>query len=59
MLCVGLEGQRVFEQRGKQESRSFDELLQIKWPKEVKATFSRAMFFLQSWFVIEKYAGVN
>ena len=45
MLCVGLEGQRVFEQRGKKESRSYDELLQIKWPKEVKATFSRAMFF--------------
>ena len=24
-----------------------------------KATFPRAMFLWQSWFVIEKYAGVN
>ena len=28
--------QRVFEQRGKKESRAFDELLQVKWPKEVE-----------------------
>ena len=27
-LCVGLECQRVFEQRGKKESRTYDELLQ-------------------------------
>ena len=35
-LCVGLEGKRVFEKRGKKESRTYAELLQIKWPKEVK-----------------------
>ena len=35
-LCVGIEGQRVFKQWGKKESRAYDELLQIKWPKEVK-----------------------
>ena len=28
------EGQRVFEERGKTESRAYDELLQVKWPKE-------------------------
>ena len=30
------EGQRVFKQRGQKESRAYDELLQIKWPKEVE-----------------------
>ena len=35
VMC-GTEGQRVFEQRGKKESRAYDELLQINWPTEVK-----------------------
>ena len=30
------EGQRIFEQRGKKESRAYEELLQVKWPKEVE-----------------------
>ena len=30
------EGQSVFEQRGKKESRAYDELLQVKCPKEVE-----------------------
>ena len=41
-LCVGLEGQRVFKKRGKKESRAYDELMQINWPKEVKPL----MYFL-------------
>ena len=28
------EGQRVLEERGKTEGRAYDELLQVKWPKE-------------------------
>ena len=33
---MGLEDKRVFEKREKKESRAYDELLQIKWPNEVK-----------------------
>ena len=33
-LCLGLEGQKVFEKRGKNESRAYDEPLQINWPPE-------------------------
>ena len=36
MLCVGLEGQKVFKQREKKESMAYEDLLQINWPKEVK-----------------------
>ena len=35
-LCVGIGGQRIFKQRGKIKSRAYDDLLQIKWSKEVK-----------------------
>ena len=35
-LCLGFEGKRVFGKREKKGSRAYDELLQIKWPKEVK-----------------------
>ena len=33
---VGLEGQRVIEQRGKNEERAYDELMQINWLNEAK-----------------------
>ena len=44
-FCVGFEGQRAFEQRGKEESRAYDELLQIKRPKEIK----HRLYFLLEW----------
>ena len=31
------ECQRVFEERGKKESRAYDELVQVKWPKEAES----------------------
>ena len=37
--CQGdssFEGQRIFKQRGQKESRAYDKLLQVKWPKEVE-----------------------
>ena len=37
------EGQRIFEERGKTESRAYDELLQVKWPKEDEPLF---LYFL-------------